>query len=236
MRNIGKSAYALKVAKEVYMALGYSEDDAWKKAINEALIFSMRDIIKTIRKYDKPDVDRLPIMIVDDSGVHLSSLNYFTDIKLAAILKSLFDLVRTSTACLVMTCPDSKSMMKSIRNQPGQYSIRIIADGTISPGSGSRYNRHGVCYQRVIIPSGRNYTRKVFRDNFSCYIPPKYYKKYMAKRHKYSEQLLNDLEAKLKKKSGSTKKRKRENIKSYGKLIDEVKDMTEEFNGEEHDT
>jgi len=180
-RGAGKTAYALKVAREIGKYDGLDEAGQWKFAI-DSCIFSMDDIIKVLKSHDYKN--RAKILIWDDAAVHGSSMNFFLKMKDVAILKGLMDTVRTSTEALLLTCPDQGSLLKFLRRY-GDFRITVHKHDD--------WERRAVGYQKFRFRHQAFRERKLWVDEFSCFIPDKYYHPYMKKRDRYKDELLKEL-------------------------------------------
>ena len=182
-RGIGKSTYALKVAYQLFKYHGYSDDEAWDKAL-DCFVFILKDVISMLEKRKE---NRIPIIVWDDAGVHAGSMMYHHDPKQARLLKQLMDVVRTSTYCLILTCPSPKGLMKFLREY-GDLNIKISKD--------HRWQRNAVIYQQYLTPWNRQWWKKLCTESFSCYIPDNHYQKYAAKREKYFTEIMKEVEDK----------------------------------------
>lgn len=186
-RGAGKSAYSLKVAYEIGRYDGLSNEDAWEFALNSC-VFSLEDIINTIKSHNYTNKSK--IIIWDDAAVHGNSLQYFVDVFSVSLLKGLMDTVRTSTEALLLTCPSVSTLLKFLRKYDDYY-IRVSKH--------KDWDRRALGYQKITLPSQLQRTKKLWMDEFSCYIPNTYYHRYMDKRDKYKEELIKTLEKRIEK-------------------------------------
>jgi hypothetical protein len=198
-RSLGKSSYAIKVAKEVYQSLNdISELDAYQMAI-DSICFSLDDIIKVMKTYHYEN--RKPVVIWDDAGAFGSGLMYHGHISEFAMLKGGMDTIRTVTAGLILTAPNQKSLIRFLQGYD-DYIIRIIKES-------SGWVRVATGYNRTTLPSGKRVIRKLWKDMYSAYLPNAVYHNYMGLRDKYKFELIQQLE-KSGKKSANKMKRKLE--------------------------
>lgn len=193
-RSIGKSIYAIKVARKLFILDGYSEDESWGKAI-DSCVFLIEDLITVVRKHDYKN--KAPIIIWDDAGFHGSGMLYHVHMAHAMLLKGISDTVRTSTQCLLLTAPSTKGLMSFLTNY-GDYEIKITKN--------RGWQREAKLVKERIEHWGKR--RKIDKgtDSFSTYMPNKWYHIYMEKRNRYKEMILKEIEKweKKRKKKAST--------------------------------
>lgn len=201
-RSIGKSSYAIKVGKEVYQTLyDISKKEAYKMSI-DSICFSLNDIITVMKAYHYDN--RKPIVTWDDSGAFGSGLMYHTHISSFGILKGGMDTIRTVCAGLLLTAPNQKSMIRFLREYD-DYIIRVT--------NSYDWQRIATGYNRTTLPSGKRVIRKLWKDNYSAYLPNEIYRKYMEKRDEYKVELIKELEQAEQK---SAKKMKTKLEEEYG--------------------
>jgi hypothetical protein len=181
-RSIGKSAYALKVAHQLFLHDGCSDKEAWENAI-DSCVFLIEDLILKVRQYNYRN--RAKIIIWDDAGYHGSGLLYFLNLANAMMLKGITDTLRTSTESFLLTTPSTKSLISFLKDY-GDYEIKIVKD--------RGWERLAHLRKERIEPWGKK--RKIDRgtDAFSAYMPNEYYHKYMRQRDRYKEIILREIE------------------------------------------
>lgn len=196
-RGVGKSAYCIKVMKEVYQKRnGCSDEEAYDIALKH-LLFDLDDVIPFLQHASKQPQ---PVIVAtwDDAGVHGSNIRWFTNMRQVEMLKALTDTIRTGLTGFLINCPDRHGLLKVLRS----YDDFVI---TITKGSGAvspyvSYDRVARGYNIFKLPSGTRRIYKSFEDSYSCYLPDYVYKKYSAIRRKYFEkavQAIADMQKKL---------------------------------------
>ncbi|MHA1594314.1 MAG: hypothetical protein ACTSXX_06160, partial [Candidatus Baldrarchaeia archaeon] len=111
VQGVGKSSYALRVAKEVY--------DSWEKALN-VCFFDIREFISFLEENE-----RTPVAIIDDAGVWLSKYLFFRNVHYVDYITGLIHVIRTKLSGLLLTTPDPQALLKSIRALDFYY-VKII--------------------------------------------------------------------------------------------------------------
>ena len=184
-RGYGKSMYALKnMAYAYHILLECDENEAYKHAL-DSMIFSPKELIDRVKTNSAKD--RVSIVwCIDDATVHFSSYLHFLNLYEAALLNGMFDTIRTSVSSLILTCPNKKRLLSSLKNYD-DHTIQITKD--------RGYERFARGIKWFTIPDGTRRYRKVFEDEFSCYVPNWIYKLYIVKRKKYLVEISEKLEA-----------------------------------------
>ena len=88
--------------------------------IRRFFVFKPRSFLKISRKVRS----KTPCCIVDDAGLWLNSMDYYSP-EVKAVGKIL-EVARTIWGCIIFTCSDQQQIFGKIRNMPHVYSIRII--------------------------------------------------------------------------------------------------------------
>lgn len=182
-RGIGKSTYGLIVLHEIYIKLGYTENQAWREALNRCL-FHLKDVIDFLEQSALSD-DKEIALLWDDTGIYASGMSYFSNFKMVERLKSVLDVVRSSLSGLIMTTP-SQSGILGFLNQYDDYLVTIKY-------ARSGYDRIATGYIRRTLPSGKRLVYKRYVDYYSCYIPKWVYDLYNQKRKQCYSELLKQL-------------------------------------------
>lgn len=184
-KRIGKTAYAIKVMRDVFMILyGIDKDTAYQMAV-KAIFFDVgpfMDVIQEKQDFMRnqlPDMDwaqRIPICTVDDASLHAGAHLWFLDRAKADSFQQMLTTVGTAISGLIFTTPDYHGLLKGIREYFDYYIIPI----TIAPG---RHCRLATIKEPYTSKWGARKLRKTGRnDAFTCYIPKPYYTPYMAQR------------------------------------------------------
>jgi len=184
-RGVGKSAYCIKIMKEVYQEYyNCSEYKAYNIALDH-MLFDLDDVIPFLKNASDSD-SIVPVVTWDDAGVHGSSIRWFTNLRQVELLKAMTDTIRTAVTGFLINCPDRSSLLKVLRNYD-DYTVKIsVLDGN--------YMRQARGYNVYKLPSGSRRVYKNFADNFSCYIPKEIYNKYMVMRKSYFDKAVAAME------------------------------------------
>ena len=168
-RGVGKSSYSLRVAYEIYVHLGYTPNNAWRKALS-VLKFEIKDVIDFLKaSAQAPEQEYL--LVWDDVGCFASSSMYFTDFHLVQSLKSVMDTIRTSCNGLILTTPGQSGMLGLLK----QYDDLLIEVRHTARGGSYR---SAYAYQFRTLPSGKRLCKKKFVDAFSVRLPTWVYIEY----------------------------------------------------------
>jgi len=181
-RSIGKTVYALKVAKQLFMIDGYDEDESWQKAI-DSCVFLIDDLVKAVKQHDYKN--KAPIIIWDDAGFHGSGMLYHIHMAQAMLLKGISDTIRSSTQSLILTTPSVKGLMGFLTDY-GDYEIKITKN--------YGWQREAKIVKERIEPWGKRRRIDKGTDAFSAYMPNKWYHNYMNLRNKYKDIILREID------------------------------------------
>ena len=196
-RGYGKSMYNLKIMAYVYHVLNQcSEDEAWELAL-ENMLFTPDQLLNRIRTNIELDV-LTPVLCIDDAAVHFSSYLYFINLYQTSLLNATFDTIRTSVNSILINCPDKHRLLSGLRHYD-DFEV------TIYKGKDNYYSRRAVGIKWYSLPDGHRKFRKMFEDNFSCFVPNDIYNRYIVRRKKYLKDISDELQSlmdKLKKKKG----------------------------------
>ena len=177
----GKTTYAMLVAYEVYKD--------WDKVLGH-LHFDPREALGQLRRALETR-ERIPLLIFDDAGMHLSKYMISTGregFNLAVKLNALINLARTLTAGIIYTSPDM-DILKELRKKAW-----IVAEPT-APHGVDKPDRLAKIYRKRIAPSGKVYVHKLGYDQYRLdAIPQDVREKYEEKRRKAMAPLLDELE------------------------------------------
>jgi len=184
-RRIGKSVFCMQVIAQICLCEGASEENAWLTALN-AMTFSMEDLVKTIKRHSYNN--RRKFLVWDDSGVYGSGLLYRYNQKHAPVLKALMDTVGTRVRLLMLTTPNSDSLMSFLRKY-GDTKVHLT----------EYHNTFGKNGRLVTIR--RPYTRKNLaigyfiakREEIDIRVPDWVFNKYVKMRDKYADIIINKM-------------------------------------------
>ena len=178
-RRLGKSAYAIKVMASVFYKIdGTTEQEAWDRALDN-MIFSPEQLMKKIEQRTADEkIDY--VWCIDDAAVHFSGYLYFINIYQTAYLQGMFDTIGTVTNALLLTCPKKRRLMSGLRYYD-DYCIQIIKK--------DNWERIAKGIKWFTVPDGKQHFRKMFEDNYSCYLPKAVFDKYMIQRKMYLKEI-----------------------------------------------
>ena len=148
-QGCGKTTYAMLVAYEIYRD--------WDKVLHY-VVFDPLEIMDEIEQSLEKN-QRIPLIVFDDAGVHLSKYLFHTSegFKLAIAMNALFNLMRTVCAGVIFTSPDMDTL-KEIRKKAW-----IVATPKYT---NDFYVRKAALYRKRIMPSGMVYVYKLGEDFF----------------------------------------------------------------------
>lgn len=182
-RGVGKSTYQMTVAKDLFMVDdGLEKKPAYRKALDK-MLYRPGDLIREIEEGTRKGSKR--IILLDDASAHLSKYLYFEDRKQTQLLQKLSDTLRTATTGFLMSCPNPKNLLKTLKSYP-DYSVKITKEG-------SEYRRKATIYRTSYLPSGTPRVYKIAEDKYSCYIPKEIWRDYKKKRKSYLTEAVSEL-------------------------------------------
>ena len=178
----GKTTYAMLVAYEVY--------GNWSDVLGH-LYFDPMESLPRLREALETG-SRVPLIIYDDAGLHLSKYLLSTGKRgwrIAVLFNGLINLARTVTAALIYTSPDM-DILKELRKKAW-----IIAE-PMAPHGASRPERAAYLYRKRILASGRPIAKKIGIDFYRLDSIPDWVRKhYEAKRREAMKPLMEQLNA-----------------------------------------
>ena len=180
-QGMGKTTYAMLVAYEVYRD--------WDLVLSH-LYFDPREALPRFKDALKSG-ERLPLLVFDDAGLHLSKYLVSSSregFHLTRLLNGLVNLARTLTAAIIYTSPDM-DILKELRKKAW-----VVAEPT-APHGVSKPECIAKLYRKRIAPSGKVYVHKLGYDAYRLdAIPPDVRREYEEKRRAAMEPLLEELE------------------------------------------
>ncbi len=186
-QGVGKTTYAIKVAREVFRELGYK--NAWDMALDH-LFFDVKDSLELLVEayYFRK---RIPILIFDDAGIWLEKYSWQKE-ELRQFAR-LYKLIRTLCTSIVFTTPSESDIMKNIREK-AWYKVKITRHGSSNGVKMSKANIY-VYTVKVIDKQFREVVEEKAEDRFRVRLPDNVYQKYLEKRRE--EGILPQLRALL---------------------------------------
>jgi len=156
--GFGKSAFAMKVATEIY--------GDYEKVKNY-VVFHPKDFVeRCLRMSEQQKRDKL--LIWDDAGLWLFYMQ-FTDPFVQAVIKYM-NVARTNWAAMILTTPSPAWVAHKLRNFPQNISIKIIKEG--SDLKNPSKPRIAKAYRSWVAPDFRHQgVRLMYQDQFSAMLP-----------------------------------------------------------------
>jgi len=144
-RGIGKTAFCLHTAREVYQYIeGIDRVDAWKRVLGvgpktyresgSRVLFTIKDVIDALEILDSIDMgnvlqwqkeNTIPCYIWDDAGMHGGKYKFFVAVKMVDYLKGLMDTMRFVTSGFLINAPELSGLLGFIREYKDQLVIEI---------------------------------------------------------------------------------------------------------------
>lgn len=184
-RGYGKSTYHIQTMAYVYYHLvEKNETNAWNYALDN-MIFLPSQLEDRIDYNEEQDICDM-VWCLDDAAVHFSNKLWWTEQAEAILLEGIFDLIRPVVSAVLVNCPEKERLLGSLQRYYCYEDTIVIAEG----GGHQRITR-GIKWYRL--PSGQRRWRKVWDDEFSCYIPNWVYDKYKVTRRGYIRKIREKL-------------------------------------------
>ena len=156
--GIGKSAFALKVASEIY---GSYEN------VKKYVVFHPKDFVEMCLHMSE-EHKRDKLLIWDDAGLWLFYLQ-FSDPFVQAVTKYM-NVARTNWASLIMTTPTPTWVAHKLRNFPQNVSIKIVKEA--SNLDHPQRPRIAKAYRSWVSPDFRRQgVRLIYQDWFTAMLP-----------------------------------------------------------------
>lgn len=179
--GIGKSAYALKVAHEVY-------DGSWDQ-VKAHVVFHPEDFVnRCLDMSEKGKRDK--VLIWDDAGLWLFAMD-FTNPFIKAILKYM-NVARTNWGALILTSPTPTWVLYKMRTFPQLINIKITKkqDETQPGNTTYRRPRIGRAYRSWVAPDLKKQgVHTIYEDEYDATLPNDvYWDWYKPLRDSYAKQ------------------------------------------------
>jgi len=179
----GKSSYATKVMRDVFMILGERDMKAAYKMAGDSIYFKIRPFLEMVRSKQTemrsllPKIDwtkRVPVATLDDASIYAGTTLFFTDPDLYNAFQSTMTAIGTALSCILITAPSHEALTKCLREYYNYYVVKITAEG-----HGNRLATIQEWYRKK---TGGLALRKIKEDEFTVYIPVKVYGSYLKQR------------------------------------------------------
>lgn len=180
-QGIGKTTYAMLILYEIYRD--------WDLVLHYT-VFDPRDVLGEL-EYCLARGKRIPAVLFDDAGIHLSKYLYSVDPELAATINALFNMARTVVAGVIMTSPDM-DVLKELRKKSWWVGEPIALHGRDRP------ERAVKLYYKRILVSGKVCHKPVALDRYRLdQVPPEVRREYDLKRRLALKPVIQRLREKL---------------------------------------
>lgn len=183
-KGVGKSVYALKVMWEVFEAMGYDTDTAFKMAMDRLFFRPRRflDCVYNAKERVKADKNDKEIVIcVDDAGVGLGRELYRKDQILYYEVLSVWQALRTYATCVILTTPEPQKLAGALT-----WNLRVHI--TIV----KEWNRMAKGYPEKSDPLGlhrRARRQDGYDETYSTLLPDRYYNPYNKRRIEFGDEI-----------------------------------------------
>ena len=182
----GKTSYCIHTMKQVFMELSKQPDEIrYEKleqniTLNQAydmvldhMVFDIESLIKkckVARGALKEPRKMIPIITFDDAGVGLSNYLFFTNIALTNAIKGYNDILRRRVTGFLINTPNTSTLLPFIRNSQeiGVPIIKVTRERD--------WQSRATARERI---EGKHHKRTIFIDDFSCYVPKRFYERYV---------------------------------------------------------
>ena len=185
--GIGKSVYALLIAKELYLndckrkEILPTEDECWEWSIKQ-IVHGTKQLALGIKGHTIKN-KRL-IIIWDDASVGGGKYDFSKGFKGMSALSDTLNLVRSACDCLLLTTISYSGLAKFIKD----FNYKTIS----ITKSSSRWTRVATTRHKVVrtLNSGivREHNVRKYRDYYNCHMPDRWYDIYIE----YREKMLKD--------------------------------------------
>ncbi|QGA87263.1 DnaA-like protein [Sulfolobus spindle-shaped virus] len=195
-QGVGKTTYALRVAKEVVKMLDndITEEEAWSKALSY-LVFTLEEAIQKMKAvvelHKQGNINaRLPLLILDDASIDLIKYKWYDETNQE--FYKLNVLARTWVASLIYTTPMVSDIAKFLREK-GWIVVKITKGGNKNTSLAYLYKRAFALNSTKTDFVGKY--KVIAIDYFTRRMPNSIYNEYMQRRDKVmisiAEKILN---------------------------------------------
>ena len=188
-QGVGKTTYALKVAKEVYQRLGHEPHEAWEFAL-DSLFFELKDALRLMKIFREND-RTIPVIIFDDAGLWLQKYEWQRE-DLMKFYK-VYNIIRNIVSGLIFTTPSPNDITFYVREK-GWKLVKIIRNG--SQKNGFSKAKAKIAVNTITIKKGKvqNVVKWKTIDDYTVHLPDWVFKEYQERRKVYEEKALEELD------------------------------------------
>lgn len=195
-KRIGKSVYATKVMRDVFMLLNpkLQKTQAYEMA-GKHLHFRLEPFLRLIMEKQQqiqsnlPNIDwtqRIPVLGLDDASLYVGKDLYFRNSNLYNAFENTMTTIGTTLCSLVITTPSHKALAKCLRD----YYEYLVVKITVAPG---RYGRLATIKEWYTTKYGTLKLRKIAEEEFTAHIPNEIYAPYLDKRMSVGMEAVGEL-------------------------------------------
>lgn len=185
----GKSIYALKVAMQVFVSMGCTQEEAWGLAL-ASLFFHPRALLETLGYINKNGFT-WPILILDDAGKAAGSHVWFTDRATYYALRDVFDTIGDPISGFIATTPNFEKLLDVLRGDLSCFRIEI------TKVHGREWDRIANAYLIKQLHSGKIRVKSKrdkeggFVDEFSAHLSDDKYTRYFDIRRGFTGEAID---------------------------------------------
>jgi hypothetical protein len=187
----GKTSYGCQNLMELYAK--EIEKDGLIQTIEQYYFHNPVEMLTLMRRFDKA----VPAIMPDDFGVALYALDFAKPL-VKSIVKY-FQMIRSKTHAVIMTSPTPTLILGKLRCFPQTITIKVS-----EAPAGDQYKRPlrdlrlAKAYRSWLLPDLQKLRiKKLYEDQFSCYLPTELYEWLEKKRKVYVQMLEEEIERNL---------------------------------------
>lgn len=193
--RVGKTVYSIKAMRDMYMILNprMSRDEAYELAL-KSVHFKIKPFLRLIRAKQReiktmlPKIDwakRIPILTLDDASLYAGVDLYFRSQKLYSAFQNTMTTIGTAVSVLMITAPKHTSLAKPLREFYDYHVVRITEY--------DEHRREAAIKEWYTTKGGGLRLRRIATDEFTAYIPNRYYARYLKERIELGEESVEEL-------------------------------------------
>jgi len=183
----GKTAYAIKVVRDVLMALHpeLTVEEAYRQSL-DYIFFEVDPFLKIVEAKHReirehlPKIDwtlRIPVLVLDDASLYAGSDMYFKDQMMYSAFQNTMTTIGSAVSGVIITAPVHDALTKCLREYYSYYIVRIVTDREV----GSDY-RDAKIYEWYRKPSRTTLGLKLVAVDVFTPRVPFVYSEYLKKR------------------------------------------------------
>jgi len=191
----GKTSYSIKAMRDIHMILnpGMSRDEAYEIAL-KCVNFKISPFLRLVRAKQKeiknmlPKIDwtkRIPVLTLDDASLYAGVDLYFRSQKLYSAFQNTMTTIGTAVSALIITAPKHTSLARPLREFYDYNVVRITEY--------DEHRREAAIKEWYTTKTGGLRLRRIATDEFTAYIPNRYYAKYLKDRIELGEESVEEL-------------------------------------------